>query len=132
MHRHEGAPAAQEAGQQCMGDGEGVAAREHGKPDARDRDGFDVREEGGQAVPTQEVAQGATRTAEATQEARELVKEGQRVVDHNTDSIEALAEEVQHAARVVSQAEADSEEIGGVLDVIRGIAEDLASSDHRP
>ena len=75
------------------------------------------------SATVQEVAQSAAQTAEATQQARNLVTQGQEVVKHNTSTIETLAQEVRHAASVVRQAESDSEEIGGVLDVIRSIAE---------
>ncbi|MCB1727875.1 MAG: methyl-accepting chemotaxis protein, partial [Gammaproteobacteria bacterium] len=70
-----------------------------------------------------EVAQSAARTAEATHEARVQVDEGQRIVGQSKGSIERLAQEVARASGVINDVEVHSNEIGGVLDVIRSIAE---------
>lgn len=75
------------------------------------------------SATVQEVARSAVQTAEATQEAKDLVGQGQSIVSASGAAIEQLAQEVQHAASVVGEVEADSEEIGSVLDVIRSIAE---------
>jgi len=70
-----------------------------------------------------EVAQSAARTAEATHEAKVQVDQGQRIVGQSKGSIERLAQEVARASGVINDVEVHSNEIGGVLDVIRSIAE---------
>ncbi len=75
------------------------------------------------AATVQEVARSAAHTAEATAEATQLVAQSQSTVDNNAAAISALAQEVERAAGVVATVESDSMEIGGVLDVIRSIAE---------
>ncbi len=75
------------------------------------------------AATVQEVANHAITAAEAAREATGEADAGKRVVEENIQSIQALANEVQIASGVINQLAADSEAIGGVLDVIRGIAE---------
>ncbi|VAW80451.1 Methyl-accepting chemotaxis sensor/transducer protein [hydrothermal vent metagenome] len=75
------------------------------------------------AATVQEVANHAITAAEAAREATGEADAGKRVVDENIQSIQALANEVQVASGVINQLAADSEAIGSVLDVIRGIAE---------
>ncbi|QEP43247.1 methyl-accepting chemotaxis protein [Ectothiorhodospiraceae bacterium BW-2] len=70
-----------------------------------------------------EVANNAARAAEATHEAEREATTGFEVVACTIRSIEQLAVRVGEAAEVVHQLEQDSENIGTVLDVIRGIAE---------
>jgi len=48
---------------------------------------------------------------------------GQKLVSDNSKSVETLSTSMHHAAEAVSVLEKDSQDIGGVLDVIRGIAE---------
>lgn len=71
----------------------------------------------------QEVARSAADSAEATQNALGLVANGQSVVQGNTQAIQQLATEIEHIAEVIAELRAYSDEIGSVLDVIRGIAE---------
>ena len=71
----------------------------------------------------QEVARSAATAAESAQNADEESKNGMRVVNFTTESIGALADEVDRAADVIQKLEEDSNAIGVVLDVIRGIAE---------
>ena len=52
-----------------------------------------------------------------------MAKRGHDLVESTVSGIQALASEVQKAAEVTQQLEQDSENIGTVLDVIRGIAE---------
>ncbi len=70
-----------------------------------------------------EVANNASSTAEATRNADKQANNGRSVVNQTVESINTLANEMQQASAVIKQLEADSESIGSVLDVIRGIAE---------
>lgn len=71
----------------------------------------------------QEVARNAARAAEAANTANAKAREGQTVVGQTMSNINALAGEVEKAAGVIQQLETDTESIGMILDVIRGIAE---------
>lgn len=71
----------------------------------------------------QEVARHATQAAEAAASADQDSSEGRNIVINTMKSIENLAHEISSASTVISQLEQDSENIGSVLDVIRGIAE---------
>ncbi len=71
----------------------------------------------------QEVARHATDAAAAANTADLASSEGKQVVIGTMNSIESLSREVHSAATVISQLEKDSENIGTVLDVIKGIAE---------
>lgn len=71
----------------------------------------------------QEVARHATDAAEAANNADKFSTEGKAVVNSTMQSIEGLSSEVHSAANVIAQLEKDSENIGAVLDVIKGIAE---------
>lgn len=70
-----------------------------------------------------EVASNASSAAGAAQNADNEAKGGQTIVQQTAEEIEKLATEVESAAEVIHQLEQDSENIGGVLDVIKGIAE---------
>ncbi len=70
-----------------------------------------------------EVANNAASTAEATRNADREANMGRTVVNQTIESINALSNEMQQASHVIKQLEEDSETIGSVLDVIRGIAE---------
>jgi len=69
------------------------------------------------------VAQKAQRAAEAATEADSESKQGFDVVRATTHAIEELASEVTHTANALTKLKADCLNIGTVLDVIRGIAE---------
>ncbi|WP_127477581.1 HAMP domain-containing methyl-accepting chemotaxis protein [Sulfurivermis fontis] len=71
----------------------------------------------------QEVAHSAASAAEAAHKADDEALAGKQVVTRTIDVIDSLASEVEKAAGVIHQLEQDSEQIGTVLDVIRGIAE---------
>ncbi|RRJ83743.1 methyl-accepting chemotaxis protein [Aestuariirhabdus litorea] len=75
------------------------------------------------AATVQEVARNAADAASAARDADENAREGQQVVQQAISSIERLASDVNSAAEVIRKVEQDSNTIGGVLDVIRGIAE---------
>jgi methyl-accepting chemotaxis protein len=70
-----------------------------------------------------EVAQNTTQTAEAAREADEQASSGRDVVMAVTKSIDSLASDVGKAVETVQYVAQDSERIGSVLDVIRGIAD---------
>jgi len=71
----------------------------------------------------QEIARNASGAAEAAHAADAEAQNGQSVVKLTVDSIQKLASEVDQAAAVIDKLEADSEDIGKVIDVIKGIAE---------
>ncbi|MCK7544423.1 methyl-accepting chemotaxis protein [Marinobacter bryozoorum] len=71
----------------------------------------------------QEVAQHALSASDAANEANQQASTGSRIVGDTEQSIEALAGDVEKAAEVMETVSRDSDEIGTVLDVIRGIAE---------
>jgi methyl-accepting chemotaxis protein len=75
------------------------------------------------AATGQEVARNTTEAAAAAQNAEQASSQGRKVVDKTIDDIGLLAEEIERAGEVINRLEADSDAIGGVLDVIRGIAE---------
>jgi len=70
-----------------------------------------------------EVANNARAAADAAETADTDVSSGMVVVEQTVTSIKALASEVERANDVIRTLQSDSEEIGSVLDVIRGIAE---------
>ncbi len=75
------------------------------------------------AATVQEVASHANSAANATQEADQEARQGQQIVASTVDAIDALSSGINNAAEVIHKLESDSQEIGTVLDVIRGIAE---------
>ncbi len=70
-----------------------------------------------------EVARSAVAAAEAAKEADTTFVEGKLVVDKIIDAITELANEVEQSSLVIRELENESESIGSVLDVIKGIAE---------
>ncbi len=70
-----------------------------------------------------EVADNAERAKDATKKANGEASDGRRIVDTTTASIKTLAGEVEGAGSVIKQLEAETANIGSVLDVIGGIAE---------
>ncbi len=75
------------------------------------------------SATVQEVARSAGDAAQSAKQADQHSKRGQQVVDETIASITNLAEDVDGAVRVIREVEQDSENIGGVVVVIRGIAE---------
>lgn len=71
----------------------------------------------------QEVARNAARTADRTVDADRQAVAGRAVVDGARQRMDALVRDVEQVAEAIRAVGADSETIGGVLDVIRGIAE---------
>ncbi len=70
-----------------------------------------------------EVAGNAELTASSAREASDEARSGRDVVNQAVATIEELVSNVVQAADVIAQLEQDSESIGGILEVIRGIAD---------
>lgn len=70
-----------------------------------------------------EVANNAETAASGASQADNQTEQGKQIVSSTMSSITTLAAEVETAAGVINQLEKDSESIGSVLEVIRGIAE---------
>ena len=75
------------------------------------------------SATVQEVARSAETASNSANQAYEAAQNGNRVVGSTVSAINSLANEVISASEVISKLETDSEDIGRVLDVIRGIAE---------
>ncbi|WP_126456527.1 methyl-accepting chemotaxis protein [Sulfuriflexus mobilis] len=70
-----------------------------------------------------EVARNAHSAAEAAHNADNEANNGQTVVNATISSIQQLVNEVENASDVINEVRSDSDAIGTILDVIRGIAE---------
>jgi len=75
------------------------------------------------AASIQEVSNNAHGAAEATLKAHDSSRSGSERMNRAVSLITGLAGEIQNAADTVSQLEQESDAIGAVLDVIRGIAD---------
>ncbi len=75
------------------------------------------------AATVVEVSKHASDASTAADKANESTQSGKEVISRNKESIGLLASEISHAATVIEQLKQDSENIGSVLDVIKGIAE---------
>ncbi|MFF7708225.1 methyl-accepting chemotaxis protein [Pseudomonas sp. NPDC007930] len=75
------------------------------------------------AATTQEVARHVQRTADATQQANRLTREGRGIAGETREAIQRLSRAVGETGLTVTQLAKDSDEIGGVVDVIKGIAD---------
>ncbi len=71
----------------------------------------------------QEVARHAQEAADSANEADREANTGSAVVNDTVSSISSLASDIVNAAEVIKKVESDSVQIGGVLDVIKSIAE---------
>ncbi len=70
-----------------------------------------------------EVAHHAATAASSASDADSESKQGQQIVGDTVNAISELATEITQAAEVITQLETDTENVGKILDVIRGIAE---------
>ena len=70
-----------------------------------------------------DASQNASTAAQAARSASAEADSGQQVVNNVTNSIHSLAGEVERAATAIQKLEADTESIGAILEVIRGIAD---------
>lgn len=75
------------------------------------------------AMTVQEVARNAESAAASAKQARGEASEGRSTVEESVNNIQRLSTTVDQASSVIARLEQDSMEIGGVLDVIRNIAE---------
>ena len=75
------------------------------------------------SVSINEIAQRATDAEQAAKGANDEASAGRKEVDTTIHSISSLADEIDRTAEVVAVLKNDSLGIGGVLDVIKGIAE---------
>ncbi|MFA5678873.1 MAG: PAS domain-containing methyl-accepting chemotaxis protein [Pseudomonas sp.] len=75
------------------------------------------------SAASMEVAGNVTLTAEATQTANQHAEQGKHVASLAREAIEILSDSVSSAATAATQLASDAQEIGTVVDVIRGIAE---------
>lgn len=69
------------------------------------------------------VSNNASSASEAANEADREAKEGREIVNKTVESINGLAAEVERAGEVIRKLETDTENVGKILDVIKGIAE---------
>ncbi len=74
-------------------------------------------------VSSREVGQHAAQAAEAADSALNLAQHGREVVVQTRESISQLADEMVETVQAVSRLEQETQQIGSVLDVIRGVAE---------
>ncbi len=75
------------------------------------------------AATVDEVAKSANRTLQQVESTGAETRDGQRVFQENRENIRQLAAEIDRATTVVSRVSTESNNIGAVLDVIRGVAE---------
>jgi len=71
----------------------------------------------------QEVANNTTTADESARNANKETLSGLQVVEDNIRITDTLSSEIENAAKVIQELKVDSESIGSVLDVIRGISE---------
>jgi len=69
------------------------------------------------------VSLNASSAAKAAEEADSTAKQGRAIVNETVKSINSLAGEVERASEVIRQLESDTANVGSILDVIKGIAE---------
>lgn len=70
-----------------------------------------------------EMAQGADKALGEIQHSDDEAKRVREISEQNRSTIEGLAQEIQGASEVINQLSENSKNIGGILDVIRGIAD---------
>ena len=70
-----------------------------------------------------EVAQSTIQAAESTTDAQAQSTEGRERVSQTSQAVEQLAHEVENAETIIMEVSQNSERIGGILETIRGIAE---------
>ncbi|SEE04959.1 methyl-accepting chemotaxis protein [Pseudomonas anguilliseptica] len=75
------------------------------------------------AATTLEVASNVARTAIATQDANRLTSAGRGIAAETRQAIQRLSQSVGDTGETVTRLAQDSTEIGGVVDVIKGIAD---------
>ena len=71
----------------------------------------------------QEISSHANSAAESSKETSDITAEGQTIVTKSMQATDVLAADVKKAAEVLGRLQEDSNKITGILDVIKGIAE---------
>ncbi len=71
----------------------------------------------------QEIARAADQARQSADGASHKAREGYATVNRNSETVDVLATEVTRASEVINTVDENSKSIGGILDVIRGIAE---------
>ena len=74
-------------------------------------------------ISVHSVADNAAQAASASTETSKISKDGADVVDKTVNTIHQLASTVERSSDVIDQLDSDANQVGVVLDVIRGIAE---------
>ncbi|MBI2379763.1 MAG: methyl-accepting chemotaxis protein [Gammaproteobacteria bacterium] len=95
----------------------------HGTNDAEERSTQAATAINEMAATVQEVAQNTANAAHAADAADQAAQAGMKVMDGTIATINNLSGEVAKAAEVIRKLEEDSNKIGTVLEVIRGIAD---------
>ena len=72
---------------------------------------------------TREVAQNCVNASDEANQANDSVQHGRQVSVEAKQAIGRLSDEINSATAVIERLASDSDEIGGILDVIRGVAE---------
>lgn len=75
------------------------------------------------ALTVQDIAQNSEKAAEAAQSADNQTQQGQHLVAQVGGAIDSLADEMDLAVDAVKMLEKESNNIGGILEVIRGVAD---------
>lgn len=75
------------------------------------------------AESVQAVSENAVNGEDAAKEAANESEKGQHIVEETIAAINSLADEVVNTGKAIQTLENDSSDIGSVLDVIKGIAE---------
>lgn len=75
------------------------------------------------SVSVQDVAFNARAAADAAQQAEQLCSAGRGVAADSAEGISALAQQLNHSAKVVQKLQTESGQISGVVEVIRKISE---------
>jgi methyl-accepting chemotaxis protein len=75
------------------------------------------------STTVQNVAHNTANAAEASRHATEASGQGREIVLRTTESIRGLAQEIGRASDIIAKVDAESRQIGAILDVINGIAE---------
>ncbi len=75
------------------------------------------------SATSRRVASNAQRAAESAQQANHVAQSGKEIVARAVHSITSLVGEVEQVSGVIAELESDSNNIGSVVEVIRGIAE---------
>lgn len=96
---------------------------QHGAKEQQQVSGHAADSMASMMTSTQEMTVIASNTANNSEKTQQESQLGIKTVEENLASVAQLAQIMEKASEVVSQLESDSQNIGGVLEVIRGIAD---------